>query len=126
MRKFPYYHAAQFKGEAEAGTAYQQIQELIYRVDCDLSSYRLFTKTGWQVAIIGERPSHELHKQIQSILATGTPVTLDDNALVALSERRKQEVQKGPWVEHNLNLHFTMKKKQRKQQKQSRKLNRRK
>src|SRR5687768_9113720 len=95
----PYLRAARFTGERPAGQAYFQVQEAMYTAEPnDLSAYRLRLREVWHVAVLGEPPPADLGQRIDAILAAGEPVTLPDDVVTALAERRAQTIRQGPWT----------------------------
>src|SRR5438105_433479 len=99
----PYAQAARFPGEQPAGRAYRQAQAAVYRyrTDVDLSTFRLQINQVWHVAVLGETPPEDLEQQLASILAAGEPVSLPDDLLGLLAERRRQAARLGPWVQRH-------------------------
>ncbi len=104
LLEVPYYQAARFKNKTAAGTVYNVVQDLIYQdVDCDLSAYRVKLGNSWHVVVIGEKPSDSLHVQIEAQLTNGVLVSLGEDALLYLQDRRAEATQLGSWVE----AHYT-------------------
>ena len=99
--KPPYYRAAKFPGEREAGAVYFRIQGLIEDPECDLSAYRFLVHNVWHVAIVGDAPSSELAEQLERHLSLGEPVELPAETLEFLRGRRQQQIKHGPWVERH-------------------------
>lgn len=101
-----YYQAARFPGLAIAGATYFRLQQMVYEAqeDVDLSVYRLKIADMWHVVVLGEKPPEELHIRIESELTNGTLVTLRDDALRYLRERRARATLLGPWVERHYHL----------------------
>ena len=99
--KPPYYRAARFPGERDAGAVYFKIQDLIEGPDCDLSAYRFLILGVWHVAIVGEAPSNQLAEQLEMQLSRGEPVELPVDTLDFLLRRRRQQTKHGPWVERH-------------------------
>lgn len=99
----PYYRAATFAGEEPAGTAYAQLQNLIFtNPDCELSVYRFHIARVWHVAVVGDRPDDEmLGQELETALASGTLVSLASDVLDLLWQRRETESKEGTWVEHH-------------------------
>ena len=96
-----YYLAARFPNQQKAGATYFPLQQMIFeaRDDCDLSVYRFKLNNVWHVVVLGEQPPEELHQRIEAKLTTGTLVSLSEDALDYLLERRARAIQLGPWVE---------------------------
>jgi hypothetical protein len=100
LLEVPYYQAARFPNKKAAGTVYTKVQDLIYQdVTCDLSAYRVKLGHFWHVVAIGEKPADRLHVQIEAQLTNGELVSLGEDALLYLLDRRAQAIQLGPWVE---------------------------
>jgi hypothetical protein len=102
LKNLPAYHqAARYPDEQTSERPYDQMQQAIYETPCDLSAYRLMLGRDlvWHVAVLGNTPPEQLHRRITEILATGEQVTLPDNDLIALNERRKKQSKRGEWVE---------------------------
>lgn len=98
----PYHRAARFSREGAAWHVYQQLQGAIYSTpQCDLSVYRLQLDRIYHVAVLGEPPPVELDQRISQLLAQGEAVTLPREALMALTERRRQTIHLGGWVERH-------------------------
>jgi hypothetical protein len=98
----PYYQAARFAGDADAGQAYLRAQEAIFRdPHNDLSAYRLQLNQIWHVAVLGEQPPSVLDRRLKRILAAGEPVRLPEEILKLLLERRARASQAGAWVERH-------------------------
>ncbi len=99
--KIPYYRAAKFPGEREAGGVYFKIQELIEPPECELSAYRFLIQGDWHVAIVGDAPARELAEQLEGQLSSGESVELPVDTLDFLRRRRLQQTKHGPWVERH-------------------------
>ena len=99
--KASFHRAAHYPDEPSSELPYNQAQQAIYETPCDLSAYRLRPRPdyAWHVAVLGSPPPEGLLRRIEEILATGEPVTLSDEVLSALTVRRLQQIQRGPWVE---------------------------
>src|SRR5262249_55667191 len=87
--------------EQSSEVPYDQAQQAIYETPCDLSVFRLRLgpDLAWHVAALGASPAEELQRRIEAILSTGEPVTLPDDVLGYLAQRRKEQSKQGPWVE---------------------------
>jgi hypothetical protein len=97
-----YYQAARFPNKKHAGNAYTHAQEVLRReVDCDLSTYRFVTQTGWHVLVIGEKPEERIYLELEAILTNGTLVTLPIDVLLPFLLRRQEQIQIAPWVERH-------------------------
>jgi len=101
-----YYQAAHFTGLDIAGVTYFRLQQMVFEAkdDVDLSVYRLKLSGMWHVVVLGERPPPELHIRIEAELTNGTLVTLRDDAIRYLQERRARATLLGPWVERHYHL----------------------
>lgn len=100
----PFYcEAARFPTKPISGLAYFTIQEITFKAhdQVDLSVYRLQLENLWNVAVLGTLPPEEVKGQIDYILEKGEAVTLPEQVINALVERRKQATQLGPWVERH-------------------------
>jgi hypothetical protein len=97
----PYYQASRYRTERPALTAYNQAQKVIYgyRGDVDLSAYRFLLHRLSHVAVVGSQPPDELDQSIKQILSSGESVSLPDDVLRMLLQRRAHAQQVGPWVE---------------------------
>ncbi len=100
-----YYLAARFPNKQKAGATYFPLQQMIFeaRDECDLSVYRFKLNNVWHVVVVGEQPPQDLHQRIEAALTTGTLVSLSQDALDYLLDRRVQAIQLGPWVEGHYN-----------------------
>jgi hypothetical protein len=99
--EIPYYQAARFPDKEKTGAAYFPIQQMLFEAqdECDLSAFRLILEGVWHVVVLGEKPPDKLHVQIEAELSKGVLVTLSEDALNFLQDRRAQASQLGPWVE---------------------------
>ncbi len=97
----PYYLAARYAGERQAGRAYFEGQETILRADCDLSVFRFQLNRIWHVAVLGEKPPEDLEGKLKTILSRGAPTPLPSEVLETLARRRESATEKGPWVERH-------------------------
>lgn len=98
----PYYRAARFQDEQSAGAAYFQIEELLFKEpDNDLSVYRLILNGVWHVVIIGDAPGDDLGQQIEMALSIGESVSLAEDVLNFLRQRRVKGSKLAPWVERH-------------------------
>jgi hypothetical protein len=102
----PYYQAARYPTKTAAGKAYTSIEQIIFDEDCDLSAYRYLVKDEkkWYVVVIGQEPNPQLHERLKTILITlarGEPVTLDDDTITFLLQRRLEQSKQAPWVERH-------------------------
>ena len=97
----PYWRAARFKGEKEAGRSYQACQRLIRHPDVDLSAYRFQLNRIWHVAVLGpDTPPEEIAKKVEELLSSGESTTLPPEILKILLARRKQALSPGTtWAE---------------------------
>ncbi len=101
-----YYQAARFTGLDKAGVTYVRLQEMVFEAqdDVDLSVYRLKIADVWHVVVLGEKPPEELHVRIEAELTNGVLVTLREDALRYLQDRRARATQIAPWVERHFPL----------------------
>lgn len=97
----PYYRAARFRREAASLRAYQNLESLFFREECDLSAYRFIWDQGWHVAALGSQPEAKLQERVESILSVGQATSLPEQLLRELQRRRAQSTQLGPWVERH-------------------------
>lgn len=98
-----FYRAARYLSEASSEHPYDQAQQLIHDELCDLSTYRLGIgpEYQWHVAVLGDVPPEGLVRRIEEVLKTGERVSLPDDVLTALTLRRLEQMQHGPWVERH-------------------------
>lgn len=98
-----YYQAARFTGLTIAGVTYFRLQQMVFEAkdDVDLSVYRLALSGVWYVVILGEKPPEDFHIRIEAELTNGVLVTLRDDALAYLQDRRARATQIAPWVERH-------------------------
>ncbi len=99
--EIPYYQAARFPTEQKAGEVYFPIQQIIFEEqnECDLSAYRFKITEGWHVVVLGEKPPASLHLRIEALLTTGELVSVREDVLRYLQQRRAQATKIAPWVE---------------------------
>ncbi len=102
----PYSLAARYTDEQSSEQPYKEAQEVIFENEgLELSSYRLQLRRldtspdDWYVTIIGKQPPQEFDTQFRRILSTGELVTLPNEVLDYLLERRTQASKLGTWVE---------------------------
>ena len=101
-----YYQAARFHNKKAAGAVYSVVQDILYQnVDCDLSAFRFRLKgeRTFIVVVIGEKPPDSLHIALEALLTNGVLVSLSDDQLHSLQDRRAEATQLGSWVE----AHYT-------------------
>jgi hypothetical protein len=103
-----YHQAAKYAGEVESEAPYDTLQELIRVEPCELSVYRLRLgeQLEYHVAVLGAPPEERLQRRIDDIFKDGEPVTLPQEVLDALLERRREQQKHGSWVERH---HFPRK-----------------
>ena len=100
----PYYQAARFQNKKAAGAVYSVVQDILYQhVDCDLSAFRLKQERTFLVVVLGEKPPESLHIALEALLTNGVLVSLSDDQLHSLQDRRAEATQLGSWVE----AHYT-------------------
>ncbi len=98
----PYHRSARFAGERPAGVVYAQIQDAILTGPLnDLSVFRLLLAQVYHVTVLGQTPPDELKQRLEAILAAGDPAELPQDILHALTERRRQSIRQGGWVERH-------------------------
>ena len=97
----PYYQAARFQSKQKAGAVYFPLQQYIFEVkdDCDLSVYRFRHEGTWYVVVVGDKPPESIHVAIEAKLTNGVLVSLGEDVLAYLQDRRARAIQLGPWVE---------------------------
>ena len=100
----PYYLAARFSNEGQAEREYFRLQSYIQnpRLQLDLSVYRLKPpgeSESSTVVVLGDHPGEEIDRRLKRALSAGETVTLDEDVLQFLQERRAMGTQLGPWVE---------------------------
>src|SRR6266545_3456250 len=80
-----FHQAARYPDEQSSETPY------------DLSIYRLRLGHNlvWHVAVLGSPPPEDLQRRIEEILSTGEPVTLPDDILTHLVQRRAEQSGRG-------------------------------
>jgi hypothetical protein len=98
--------AARFADEQSSARPYREAQELIYQSEAlALSAFRLqlerldSPELDWHVAVVGEQPPAEFDQRFRQILSTGESVTLPDEVLSYMRERRAEAAKLGDWVE---------------------------
>ena len=99
----PYHLAARFNTERQAERTYFRLQELVrtHPDELELSVYRFLLKGVSVVAVVGDDPGTEAGRRIDRELARGSRITLEDDVLGFLRERRAQGIQEGSWVERH-------------------------
>lgn len=97
----PYYQAARFPSERASGRAYARAQRTIFEADCDLSAFRLQLDRRWHVVVLGQIPPEALDRAVRQVLAAGESVSLSEQVLNLLFERRLRSIKQGPWVERH-------------------------
>jgi len=97
----PYYHAVRFQKEGAARQAYFAAQDTIYKVECNISTYRFLLRGIWHVAVIGEPPPEELDQELRHALRHGDPVPLPEDLLSDFTNRAKEARRLAPWVERH-------------------------
>lgn len=89
----PYVNVTRFSGEKPAGRAYRRAQDLLFRTpDCELSAFRFHLNRIWHVAVLGDQPSEDLDRQLRLILSHGQPISLLEQVLAQLQQRRAQRL----------------------------------
>src|SRR5262245_41683030 len=85
-----YWQAARYADEQLAGDAYAQARDTIFQTNCGLSVYRFQLAQIWHVAVLGNTPPAAVMDAVQTILATGEPISLPSDMLAFLNSRRLQ------------------------------------
>lgn len=103
QRQSVYALACQFSSEVSAEQAYFTVQGIIYANKCDLSAFRFFNlpDASWHVVVVGRVPPKHIAEQIQAKLTDGTPITLPNELIGELLERRAEQTRLAPWVERH-------------------------
>lgn len=96
-----YTKAGRFPNERSSGRAYQAAQDTIFRSACELSTFRLQLNHQWHVAVIGESPPATVEQALESIFGDSEPVTLPQEVLDHLEERRQRAIRRAPWTERH-------------------------
>jgi hypothetical protein len=104
--RLPAYHqAACFPDEVSSSVSYDQAQQTIYEVPCNLATYRLLLMPDnlWHVVVLGESPTDELHRRLADNLSLGESVSVPNDLLIALNTHRRAQPTQNSWAEqHNL------------------------
>ena len=95
--------AFKYNSDEQAFRAYERCQEIIFRHDCDLSTYRILNKGIPTVLIVGEIASPktvvDLHLGLIEACKPGTSADVGPDIWQTLRERRATANKIGPWVE---------------------------
>ena len=96
----PYQLSARYTGEHAdllSRQAFRKLRKLVEPAREAISAYRLKLwsrlpqeKGHWFVTVIGEQPSKETEARLTRLLAKGERITLPEEIVWALNERRKQ------------------------------------
>ncbi len=99
----PYARMARFVSTNAARSAYQAIQDCIFRhEEVELSVYNLVVAQVSHVVILGEPPDTGINDELTRMLADGTATPLPPGLIAQLAERRSR--QEGPWLERHPGL----------------------
>jgi len=99
----PYARMARFASTDAARSAYQAIQDYIFRhEEMELSVYNLVVAQVPHVVILGEQPGTGINDELTRMLADGAAAQLPPGLIAQLAERRSQE--EGPWTERHPGL----------------------
>ena len=99
----PYARMARFVSTDAARSAYQAIQDCIFRHgEVELSVYNLVVAQVPHVVILGEQPGTGINDDLTALLADGVATQLPPGLIAQLAERRSQ--QNGPWSERHPGL----------------------
>ncbi len=94
----PYARMARFDSTDAAISAYQAIQNFIFRhEEVEFSVYNLLVSQMPHVIILGEPPGTRINDELTGLLADGAATQLPPGLIARLAERRSQ--QEGPWSE---------------------------
>jgi len=99
----PYARMARFTSTDAARSAYQAIQDFIFRhEEMELSVYNLVVAQVPHVVILGEQPGTGTNDELTGLLADGVATQLPPGLIAELAERRSQG--EGPWTERHPGL----------------------
>ena len=138
--QFPFLMASRFESKETSQAPYDTIQAIVREYEAsEFSVFRMIqnwpetmskappSPKRWYVAVIGHAPPAPLLTKVTEAIQTGEPVPLPDAVIAELARRRVQETMQRPYTE----IHRTMTargkkdKEKRRQQKKSRRHNRR-
>jgi len=94
-----YFRVIRLEGDRPSGRIYQQLQNAIAEVKCDLSVYRFQLDAAWHIAVLGETPPPSLDEMLAALFASGDPVSVPLEVTNALATRRSEAIRYGPWIE---------------------------
>ena len=98
----PFTLAARFPSEQTAGRAYFGAQEAVFNSPrSEVSVYRFQLSHIYHVAVLGETPPEPLEQRLRRLLARGELVTLPDDILKVLFQRRAAASSRAPWIERH-------------------------
>ena len=87
----PYYRAARYASEQDAGTAYGKLQLVLAEEQCQLSNFRIIVKEIQFVVVLGTEPTEATDGKIISVLSEkGDEANLSQDVIGILANRRKQ------------------------------------
>ncbi len=99
----PYARMARFPSTDAARSAYQAIQDFIFRhEEVELSVYNLVVAQVPHVVVLGEQPGSGINDELTRLLADGAATQLPPGLIAQFAERRSQ--QEGPWSERHPGL----------------------
>lgn len=99
----PYARMARFASTDAARSAYQAIQDFIFRhEEVELSVYNLVVAQVPHVVILGEPPDIGINDELTGLLADSVATQLPPGLIAQLAERRSRE--EGPWTERHPGL----------------------
>ncbi len=101
----PYARMARFASTDAARSAYQAIQDFIFRhEEVEISVYNLVVAQVPHVVVLGEPPDTDtdINDELTRLLADGVATQLPPGLIARLAERRSQ--QDGPWSERHPGL----------------------
>lgn len=99
----PYARMVRFPSTDAARSAYQAVQDFIFRhEEVELSVYNLVVAQVPHVVVLGEQPGTGINAELTGLLADGVATQLPSGLIGQLAERRSQ--QGGPWSERHPGL----------------------
>ncbi len=99
----PYARMARFPSTDAARSAYQAIQDFIFRhQEVELSVYNLVVAQVPHVVVLGTQPGTGINDEMTGLLSNGAVTQLPPGLIAQLAERRSR--QEGPWTERHPDL----------------------
>ena len=96
----PFARMARFASTDAARSAYQAIQDCIFRhEEVDLSVYNMVVAQVPHVVVLGDQPGTGINDELTGLLADGEAAQLPPGLIAQLSERRSR--QDGAWSERH-------------------------